>query len=44
MHSYRDGIKNTIGAFVLFPGASPETHTISDEIPYKGIEALVLFH
>lgn len=42
MHGYRDGIKNTIGAFVLFPGDHPETHQISDKLPYECIGAFPL--
>lgn len=42
MHGYRDGINNTIGAFVLFPGNSSETYIISDELPYQGVGAFPL--
>ena len=42
MHGYRDGIKNTIGAFVLFPGDRPETHQMSDKLPYECVGAFPL--
>lgn len=39
MHSYRDGIKNTVGCFVLFPGTVKEFYLISRQYPYEGIGA-----
>lgn len=39
MHSYRDGIVDSIGAFVLFPGFDEVLFTINAEFPYQGVGA-----
>lgn len=43
MHSYRDGISNTIGAYVLFPGNKPTIHlSESPDFPFSGVGAFPL--
>ncbi|MBZ1530347.1 hypothetical protein J3323_10875, partial [Leuconostoc mesenteroides] len=42
MHSYRDGIVGTIGAFVLFPGDQKDIYLADSRHPYSGVGALPL--
>lgn len=39
MHSYRDGILNTVGSYVLYPGTKKEFYTMSGSQPFSGIGA-----
>ncbi|MFK4898297.1 DUF2357 domain-containing protein [Lactococcus petauri] len=43
MHSYRDGISNTIGAFVLYPGDKSRVyHSENSDLPYSGVGSFPL--
>lgn len=42
MHAYRDGIRNSAGAFVLFPGRDEVEHRFDTEELLPGLGALVL--
>ncbi len=42
MHSYRDGIVNTIGSFVLFPGDQENIYLADYNYPFSGVGAFPL--
>lgn len=42
MHSYRDGIEMTVGAFVLFPGENKRIYSVDCENPFSGVGAFPL--
>lgn len=42
MHAYRDGITDTVGSFVLFPGQVDNLFIVGDSYPYQGVGSFPL--